>query len=300
MLRTTAAAVGTLAAAGAGALAWGSLVEARNFTVRTERLPVLPAGGLPFRILHLSDIHLDPRQEDKLEWLSTLSRYQPDLVVDTGDNIASAAAIEPLLEALGPLLDVPGLFVPGSNDYYGPTFANPLRYLAGPSRQDPDRQRLPSARLFDAFATRGWTDLTNRGASTVVHRIRLDAAGTDDPHLGRDDWPGFPGGSATTGRALRLGVTHAPYRRVLDAMVDDGADVIFAGHTHGGQVCVPGVGALVTNCDLPTRQASGLSEWTHRGRTVPLEVSAGIGTSPTAPVRFACRPEAVVLDVVAP
>ncbi|MDI3330715.1 MAG: metallophosphoesterase [Micrococcus sp.] len=290
---------GTLAAAGAGALAWGALVEARNFAVRTERLPILPPGGRPFRILHLSDIHLVPSQADKLQWLSTLHTLQPDLVVNTGDNIASAASIRPLLDTLGPLLDVPGLFVPGSNDYYAPKPANPLRYLAGPSRQDPDRVRLPSDRLFSAFEARGWTNLSNRNTSMVLHGVRLDVAGTDDPHLDRDAWPGFPGTSPTPARSLRIGVTHAPYRRVLDAMVEDGADVVFAGHTHGGQVCLPGYGALVTNCDLPTWQASGLTQWSLDGRTVPLEVSAGIGTSPTAPVRFACRPEAVVLDVVA-
>lgn len=291
------AAAGTLA--GAGALAWGTLVETRNFAIRTERLPILPPGGRPFRILHLSDIHLVPSQADKLEWLSTLHTLKPDLVVNTGDNIASPASMRPLLDALGPLLDVPGLFVPGSNDYYAPTTTNPLRYLAGPSRQDPDRDRLPADQLFNAFEARGWSNLSNRAASIVLHGIRLDVAGTDDPHLGRDEWPGFAGTSPTPARALRIGVTHAPYRRVLDAMVEDGADVIFAGHTHGGQVCLPGYGALVTNCDLPTWQASGLTRWNHDGRTVPLEVSAGIGTSPKAPVRFACRPEAVVLDVVA-
>lgn len=295
-----AAATGALAALGAGLVAWGGLVETRNFAVRTERLPILPPGGRAFRILHLSDIHLVPSQRDKLAWLSTLAAVEPDLVVNTGDNIASAASVPLLLDALGPLLDVPGVFVPGSNDYYAPKPANPLRYLAGPSPQDPDRTELPWQELFSAFESRGWLNLSNRQDSRVLHGVRLDLAGTDDPHLERDEWPGFPGESALPARSLRIGVTHAPYRRVLDAMTGDGADVLFAGHTHGGQICVPFYGALVTNCDLPTGQASGLSTWTAGARTVPLEVSAGIGTSPKAPVRFACRPEAVVLDVVAP
>lgn len=298
--RTAAVATGALAATGAGLIAWGALVEARNFTVRTERLPILPPGGRPFRILHLSDIHLMPSQRDKLAWLSSLAAVKPDLVVNTGDNIGSAASVSPLLEALGPLLDVPGVFVPGSNDYYAPQPANPLRYLAGPSRQDPRRSELPWQELFGAFESRGWLNLSNQGFSHVLQDIRLDFAGTDDPHLERDEWPGFPGASSAPARNLRIGVTHAPYRRVLDTMAQDGADVLFAGHTHGGQICVPFYGALVTNCDLPRWQASGLTSWTAGGRTVPLEVSAGIGASPMAPVRFACRPEAVVLDVVAP
>ncbi len=81
-------------------------------------------------------------------------------------------------------------------------------------------------------------------------------------------------------------------------MVADGFGLVMAGHTHGGQLRVPGVGALVTNCDLPTRQARGLSTWSSGGREAWLHVSAGLGTSPYAPVRFACRPEATLLTLV--
>ena len=97
---------------------------------------------------------------------------------------------------------------------------------------------------------------------------------------------------------LTIGVTHAPYRRVLDSFVDLGADMIFAGHTHGGQVRLPGFGALVANCDIPLKQARGLSAWTHAHRTVPLNVSAGLGHSIYAPVRFACRPEASLITLL--
>lgn len=303
------AAVGLGAAAGLG-LAWG-LAEAEARTVRTHRLAVLPAGAGPVRVLHLSDIHLLPRHRAKRAWLRGLDALEPDLVVNTGDNISAAAAVPALLDALGPLLERPGVFVPGSNDYYAPKPANPFRYFAGPSRMDGDRTRLPSESLFGAFRAAGWADLTNRAQTLHVPTragtaLEVLAAGTDDPHLGLDAWGGFPGaahdddgaaGPHGDGR-LRLGVTHAPYRRVLDAMTADGADLLLAGHTHGGQVCVPFLGALVTNCDLPRRQASGVSTWSAAGRTVPLEVSAGLGTAPSAPVRFACRPEAVVLELV--
>ena len=225
-------------------------------------------------------------------------------MVNTGDNIASAASVPLLLDALAPLLRVPGVFVPGSNDYYEPKPANPLRYLRGPSELEAGRAELPHRELFGAFRDAGWTDLTNRHAPLEVDlgtaALRAVAAGTDDPHLGLDAWPGFPAPApGDDDGVFRLGVTHAPYRRVLDAMTADGADLLLAGHTHGGQVCVPFFGAIVTNCDLPRSQASGVSTWTAGGRTVPLEVSAGLGTSPTAPVRFACRPEATLLTLVA-
>jgi predicted MPP superfamily phosphohydrolase len=52
-------------------------------------------------------------------------------------------------------------------------------------------------------------------------------------------WPG----AAAPDVALTVGVTHAPYQRVLDAMTADGAGLVIAGHTHGGQLCLPGWGA---------------------------------------------------------
>lgn len=78
-------------------------------------------------------------------------------------------------------------------------------------------------------------------------------------------------------------------------MAADGMDLIFAGHTHGGQVCVPGYGALITNCDLDTARVKGLS----RHGAAHLHVSGGLGTSPFAPYRFANRPEVTLLTLTA-
>ena len=92
-------------------------------------------------------------------------------------------------------------------------------------------------------------------------------------------------------------MAHAPYQRILNEFVAQGAQVMFAGHTHGGQVCVPGFGALVTNCDIPRDQVKGLSTWRHGAHTAALNVSAGLGTSIYAPVRFACPPEASLVTL---
>src|SRR5699024_4750905 len=121
-------------------------------------------------------------------------------------------------------------------------------------------------------------------------------AGTHDAHMQTDDWPGFP--SAQEQPLLKIAVTHAPYRRVLDAAVADGADLVFAGHTHGGQVALPAYGAIVSNCELPTGVASGSSPWRTAGRTALVNVTAGIGASPAVPLRTFCPPEAVVIDLV--
>jgi predicted MPP superfamily phosphohydrolase len=291
--RPALAALGVL---GAGAAGLGyALLEARAFTLRHFTLPVLPAGARPLRVLHVSDLHLVPRQRRKAEWLRGLADLEPDLVVSTGDNLAATDAVPAVLRAYGALLDRPGVFVLGSNDYWGPRPKNPARYFLphGVGRRIIGI-RLPTQELVAGFAGAGWLDLTNARATIDVAGRRLAFVGVDDPHLRYDR---YPGGTRPTDGDLVVGVTHAPYRRVLDAMTADGADLVLAGHTHGGQLCLPVAGALVTNCDLPRRQARGVSSWRAAGRTVPLHVSAGLGTNPYTPVRFACRPEASLLTL---
>lgn len=291
----TTLSLATLAAGAAGlGYAW---LEARHFALREFTLPVLPPGAAPLRVLHLSDVHLVPRQHRKREWLAALGDLEPDLVVSTGDSLAAMDAVPAVLEAHGRLLERPGVFVLGSNDYFAPKLKNPARYLlrdGGVKRVH--GERLPTDDLVKGFLDAGWVDLTNRRASLDVGTARLEFVGVDDPHLMFDRYD-LVAGPADPSATLTLGITHAPYRRVLDAMTADGAGLILAGHTHGGQLCVPFYGALVTNCDLPRSQARGVSSWTAGGRTAPLHVCAGLGTSPFTVVRFACRPEASLLTL---
>jgi predicted MPP superfamily phosphohydrolase len=296
---------GLVAATGTACVAYGTFIERNWFTIRHESLAILPAGAAPFTVLHLSDIHFSPGQRKKTEWLHGLAGLQPDLVVNTGDNLSHPKAVEPLLEALGPLMDFPGVFVPGSNDYFAPRLKNPLGYFSGPSKvPGPDKKpphALDTEALHAGFGLGGWVNLTNRAQSIPLKGIRFDFTGVDDPHLKRERYAGWPRGSANQNTAphVKRALAHAPYQRVLDHFTEDGADLILAGHTHGGQVCLPGYGALVSNCDLPTWRAKGLNDWDSHGHTTPVNVSGGIGTARTAPFRFACRPEAVVLTLTA-
>lgn len=280
-------------ALGTATLAYAAGIERRHWTLRQATLPVLAEGARPVRLLHISDLHMLPGQGSKQRWVAELAELKPDLVVNTGDNLAHRNAVPAVLRALGPLLELPGVFVFGSNDYYAPRPKNPARYLVKNQRRVHGIP-LPWRDLRAALIERGWYDLTHLRRLLTIDGQTVAVAGVDDPHLRRDrysDIAGRPDRSAT----LRLGITHSPEPRVLDSFAEDGYDLVLAGHTHGGQLRLPGYGAIVTNCELDRSRARGASRW---GAHTWLHVSAGLGTSPYAPVRFACPPEASLLTLV--
>ncbi|CAN5492580.1 metallophosphoesterase [soil metagenome] len=300
--RFLARAAGAATLGGVGVTAYAAQ-EARRYTLRRVELPVLPAGADQLRVLHLSDLHVTPSQRRKLDWVRRLGTLAPDLVVDTGDNLAHREAVPAVLDALGPLLEAPGVFVHGSNDYFEPTMRNPLRYLLpDDGRRHTDVPQLPWRELSRRFTESGWLDLSNRRGTLTVKDLTFAFAGVDDPHLSYDRLDAVAGPADETAD-VRLGVAHAPYLRVLDQYAADGYDAVLAGHTHGGQVCLPGGRALTTNCDLDVARARGLHR--HPAQSLPgdpgsawLHVCAGLGTNPYVRLRLACRPEATLLTLV--
>jgi len=291
------------AVTGAAAIGYASVIERNWFALRQETIPVLPNGADPLRVLHISDIHLTPGRHRLMAFVRSLAALHPDLVINTGDSIASPDAISPLIDSLGPLLDKPGAFVYGSNDLFSPQPKNPARYLWRTSAGDHDRDApdLPWEKLGGELASSGWLDLNNRHGRLAVNGLDIALAGVHDPHAERDRYD-LVAGPADPAADLRLGVLHSPEPNVMDLFAADGYDLLLAGHTHGGQLRVPGFGALVTNCGIERARVSGLSMHPQvapdNGKTAWLYVSAGLGTSPWAPVRFACRPEATLLTLV--
>lgn len=293
--------------AGLGVVVWSTLVEPRLFTLRRHSLPVLPEKASPLRVLQLSDLHLAPWQHRKIAWVRSLAELRPDLVVLTGDQLGHPAAIGPLLHALQPFADagIAGVFVHGSNDFYGPIAKNPLRYLQAPSGPKTRRPNLNTAALTRGYERLGFEDLNNRATRITLRGTGLELFGLDDPHIRRDNPTAMREAINALPRwrrkaePVRLGVVHAPYQRALGALLDARAGVILAGHTHGGQVRVPGIGALTANCDVPLRQARGMSVWYDAERAAFLNVSAGLGASIYTPIRFACKPEASLITLEA-
>ena len=248
------------------------------------------------KLLHISDLHLTPKKKGLLSFIYTWGDLHPDLIISTGDHIAHKDAISPLLEALRPLSHVPGFFVFGSNDYFAPTLKNPLRYLFPITSGVARGRKLPTKILESGLQSLGWKLLHDEIVKIIIKGVRVELRGTNDAHLGFDSYEKSRGLRSSSD--LNIGVTHAPYHRVLEAFTLDGVDLILAGHTHGGQIRIPwwnGSRALTTNCDLPKWRARG---FTSVPGQAPLHVSAGLGSSPLHPPRFLNPPSVTLIDIV--
>jgi uncharacterized protein len=241
-----------IAATGAACLAYSAGFEVRSFRLRRVEVPILPKGARPVRVLQVSDIHMVNGQTKKQRWLQSLAGLRPDLVVNTGDNLSDPLGVPATLDALGPLLDFPGVYVFGSNDYYGPTPKSPTRYLKalksgvhGLNNPDGSGRRgitgavhNPWEGLRDGFDAAGWLNLTNTRGRLKLAGLDIEFTGLDDPHIRRDRYTEVTGGPSAEAD-LSIAVVHAPYLRVLDAFTADRYPLILAGHTPAASSASP-------------------------------------------------------------
>ena len=266
---------------------WGIFVERRRYRLVRHRLDILPATAAgPLTVLHLSDLHFVRRDAGKAAFLSTLPAA--DVTVVTGDFLAEPEAVETTVAAVHAVRGRLGSwFVLGSNDYFVPRPLNYLAYFRG-KRQPRRAERGRAIDLVSQLRADGWDDLTNVRRDVDVNGLPIELLGLDDAHIARHDLRVAPRRSPDR---FGFAVMHSPDSAPETAAL--GYDLLVAGHTHGGQVCLPGVGALVTNCSLPARLVSGMI----RVGDAFMSVSPGLGTSKFAPFRFFCRPEATLLEL---
>ena len=133
-----------------------------------------------------------------------LATLEPDLVVNTGDNLAALDAVPGALRAMEPLFAFPGAFVMGSNDYYAPMPKNPARYLTRRhAHAPPGRVRLPVEDLRAGMLDGGWVDLDNARATLDVAGVEVELVGTDDAHIRFDRYADVAGPRLAVRRASR-------------------------------------------------------------------------------------------------
>jgi predicted MPP superfamily phosphohydrolase len=249
------------------------LIEASWVSIERPTLPLprLPQAFDGLRVAFLTDIHHGPYVS--LDFVrgvvrTTLS-LEPDLVLLGGDySSRESKYIAPCLDVLGGLRAPLGVFaVLGNHDYW--------------HGRDETRTGLKAA---------GITELTNTGVWLMRGASLLRLAGVDDLWRGTPDVPAAVG-DATTADACLL-VSHNP--DVAETLRDPRVGLMLSGHTHGGQVIVPGYGAPIVPSRYGQKYLRGLVD----APVTRVYVSRGLGTV-SPPMRFGSRPELTLLTLKA-
>lgn len=274
-------------AAGAACVAYGVFIEHAWYREQRYGLEILPPGAEPLTILHLSDLHFIREDRKKRDFIASLE--PADVAVITGDMLGEPEGVEIAVEAVRHIRGrMASYVVLGSNDYYVPQPINPLDYLIRDYR--PQKGVVSRWReLVALLEGDGWEHLRNVKTTLEHEGTRLEVVGLDDPHIKRHDLRTAP---RERPDELGLAIVHSPDPAPELAAL--GYDLILAGHTHGGQVRLPFLGAIFTNSLIPTRIGMGLS----RLGPALMHISPGLGTSKYAPFRFLCRPEATYLQLL--
>ena len=285
--------LGATAAAGAALGAYAYVVEPRRFrlghiTLRPARRP-----PRPFRVLQISDCHFMARQPWKERFFTSLAAQPVDFALLLGDLIDDNGGIEPLLRCIARLRPRYGTYaVLGVHDFvpHGAGIVN--RVLAPNGRF---KYRNDGKMLVRRLGEMGVHFFRNSGfvlepgpASPFEAPVYI--CGINDAKPGWDDVARAMRHRPTGMFALLL--SHALHE--FEDIISAEPDLCFAGHSHGGAVRVPFHGALVTRSTLPTRYARDAFRM---GRTV-FHLNHGMGSGRFSHLRFNCRPEATVIDVV--
>lgn len=308
LLAKAAVALSTLPAVAVATAAYSVQIEPR--WLRRRRLTI-PVAGLPpyasgLRVLHISDIHYRPKTPITSSLLRRVKAWcdelEPDLVCLTGDFVESDADVEALLDELCPLKSRHGCYAVFGNHDFSRKLDPPeppayqMRALLADvlgkpwhrkARKDPQSNDV--GRIAAAMCERGIRILRNASARIELPGGSLYVAGVDDPQQRRHD----------VGRALRAVPPDAPLLLLAHSYdvlpsVKGAARplLVLCGHTHGGQIRIPGMKPLLTHTRLHLADARGLLCY----EGTPLYVTTGLSAS--IPLRFGCRPEVALLTLV--
>jgi predicted MPP superfamily phosphohydrolase len=292
-LPAVAAIGGAAIAAGVASYLYGSLIEARRYHLEMVRIRIprdVNGSGVPprppLRVLHISDLHLAQPESHKVEFLRRITSMDYDMIVLTGDVFEDFTGIQ-YAEALLKRRPRYGAYaVLGNHDYYDYSYFNKIiGRLFRKFRHPPEKRQVEP--MVEALEKVGYKVL--RHQAIEIPEARLQVIGID--------YPGIAGGALkklvdeAPDDYLRLALLHVPHN--LNILPESGIDVAFAGHTHGGQVRIPGIGAIITDSELHRKEASGV---VYRKHTA-IHVSRGLGADPKTNFRIFCPPAATVIHV---
>lgn len=249
------------------ALLWKGVANSRRLqlTEETVALPTLPAAFDGFRLLQLSDLHLRRHGDVGPMLLELIARIDPDLICLTGDYAFTALSVEEVDRFLQALGNRPVAAVYGNADFR-------------PGISYEERARWATYVPF----------LANSALCLAHGDETLWVAGVDDPHHGRDSLPHAL--APVPSDACVILLAHSP--EVILRALDPRVRLILCGHTHGGQICLPGGRALYLNTPMAAKYASGR----HQLAGATLYVSRGIGST-RLPLRYGCLPEITVFTL---
>lgn len=277
--------------AGLGAALYAALVEPRRYRLETISLGLSDgspgAARAPLKILHLSDLHLCYPESHKLEFLKRATDQDYDLVALTGDIVENYSGLIYLESLLSRRPRLGAYAVLGNHDYYDyHMFHKTVGRLVKRYRHPAGRRDVEP--IVRALERGGFTVLRN--AARRHREARLHVVGIDYPSLHPELLNDLV---CQKGHGdLVVVLFHVPIH--LDNIARVGADLALGGHTHGGQIRIPGLGAIITDSELPRVSASGVFQ---RGQTT-FHVSRGLGADPRTNIRFFCPPAATVIEVV--
>jgi uncharacterized protein len=230
-------------------------------------LPRLPQALDGISMMHLSDLHFTGRVGKScfVELARRVNLRQPDLIVLTGDLLDYEAFTSWVGDTLGQLKAPAGVY-----------------FVLG------NHERRVDARAFrDVLKRHGLVDLGGRWIETQVRGQRLILAGNEEPWFGpAADLREAPPPSSRGG-PLRIALIHTPDQLAWARRNE--VDLVLAGHTHGGQICLPWIGPIFSPTLCGVRYAYG----TYYAPPTVMHVSKGV--SADLPIRFLCPPEAVKL-----
>lgn len=239
-------------------------VAIKQYTIAISNLPKDFEG---FTILHLTDLHAKEYGDKQNKLLNLINRQNFDIVALTGDFIdKNNPDVEPTLSLVKGIGDKPVFFVPGNHEWSHDFKTKPV------------------------LEEHGVTVLANKNLKYLKRDSHIWIMGVDDPYLHRDKLNQALDGSEDSQPKILL--AHAP--NVFSSAAQSNIDLVLVGHTHGGQVRLPVIGALVAPGQgfFPKYDygqfTSGLTN---------MIINGGLGES-LLPIRFYNRPEIVLVKLV--